>query len=100
MPVASTYDVELAVHESHGVTCSGLGVGILLWISEIVAVLPSGGNWVEGVEIVEAEGMRTAASKEEELVLNVTKFHACSWCWTLANDRNLRPDKVFETEHK
>ena len=81
-------------------TSSCFWVWVVLNIPEIITVLPRFWFRIKGVQIIETERMRSTSSKQEKLVIHVTKLHACSWSWALANHCNLRPNKLFKMENK
>ena len=61
---------------------------------------PSCALRVKRVQIVEALCMRARPPKQVQLVIDVAQGHARSWHWTVANDRDLRPDFHVQVDHE
>ena len=71
MAITATDDVKFAVHERHGMACARIRVRIVFGVEDVVAVFPGGRFWVESVQIVEAVCVRSAATEQVELVIDV-----------------------------
>lgn len=100
LTVATSDYVEFAVDESHWVTSPCFGVLVYFWLMEVVAMLPGWGVRVEGIEVVEAECMRTTSSEQKESVVDVAEFHTCTGSRTFTYYFNLGPDKGLQIEDK
>ena len=100
LAITATNDVKFAVDERHGMAGSRIWVRIVFSVEDVVAVLPGGRFWVESVQIIEAVCVRTAASEQVELVIDVAQFHACARCRALAHDFHLRPGEGRYLKHK